>query len=167
MASRIDLNGMLTTLKSIFDAANTTTGSPIDLSQDMQTRVAYVQTINPQKIQPEANIFPLVTCYIRRKGMEDKTIGKSQASIKRRATVEIDVIGAVWNDKFNTALDDPADKDIHYLMENVELILRSNETLQSGVTWQIADAVDYYDIRLSEESHLRSGILSLKAIVFY
>lgn len=167
MASRVDLEGILTNIKTILTAANTTTGSPIDLSANLSRRVSTLQTVNPQKLQPEASVFPLVTCYVTSKKMEDKSIATSQASLKRKAEVEIDVVGAIWNDTFNTAHDDPADKDIHYLMENIELILRSNENLSGAVTWQLAQRCDYYDVRVSEDSHLRSGILGLKATVFY
>ncbi len=167
MASRIDLNGILTNLKTILDTANTSGASPIDLSSDMSRRVQTVAMLNPQKINPDAPEFPFVTCYITGKTMTDNSIGKSQSMIKRKAVVDIDVVGAVWNDTFNTAQDDPADKDIHYLMENIELILRSNENLAQSITWQLADKVEYYDVRLTEDAHLRSGILGLKATVFY
>lgn len=166
MAARVDLYGILENLKTIFETANTTTGSPIDLSQDMSSRVNQVMTLNPMKIPVEANNFPMVTCFVTGKTMESATIGR-QSSAKRKAIVEIDIVAAVYNDDFHTFKNDPADQDINYLMENIELILRSNESLTNKVLWQLGDRVDYYDIRLSEETHLRSGILSLKATVYY
>lgn len=167
MASRANLLGILTNLKSIFDTANTTTGSPIDLSSDMSRRVNTVLTYNPNLIRPEANIFPLVTCFITGKEISDETMGKSQANIKRRATLSVDVVGAVWNDTYNAATDDPADKDIHYLMENIELILRSNEVISGVASWSMPDGVEYYNVVLAEDSHLRSGVIGLKATIYY
>jgi hypothetical protein len=167
MASRFDINGMLSNIQSIFIAANTTGASPIDLSHQLSTRVASVMKVNPIQLIPEAWMFPMVTCYLSGKSTEDQTFAKSQANIKRRATLEIDVVGAIWNDTFNTSFDDPADTDIHLLMENIELILRSNETLSNAVSWSVPQRVDYYDARINEGSHLRSGILTLQATVFY
>lgn len=162
------MNGLLTELKSAFDTANTTTASPIDLSANMTQRVKHVQTVNPAKLTPQAEVLPFVTCFITAKTMSEATIAKGQANGKRKAVVDIDIVGTVWNDTFNTAHDDPADKDIHYLMENIELILRSNENLNSKALFHSPSGCRYYDEpTLEEEAHLRSGILSLKVTCYY
>jgi hypothetical protein len=167
MAGRADLNGILTNIKAILDAANTTTGSPIDLSSSLSDRVQTVMTLNPSLIKPEAEKFPLVTAFVTGKQIIRDPMAKGSANVKREAEIAIDIVGGVWNDTFVSSTADPADLDIHYLMESVELILRSNETLSGAVNWLKFDAVEYYDVSLREDSHLRSGVLSLKAKIFY
>ena len=79
MASRVDLNGIKTELKSLFDTANTTTASPIDLSSNLSNskRVNKVLTIHPEMILPQASLFPLVTCYIDSKTIKRLDIANS------------------------------------------------------------------------------------------
>jgi hypothetical protein len=167
MADRADLNGILDNIKSTFDAANTTTASPIDLSSDLTKRVQKVLRIHPQKIPIQASFFPYVTCYITKKAPATKTIAKDQLSAKKTAVIEIDIVGAVWNDSFSDVTRDEGDKDIHYLMENIEYVLRTDPTLGNKVLWQLSDDVNYYDHRLDEQVHLRAGILSVKGTIYY
>ena|SRR3990167_251252 len=170
MATTVDLNAMLENLQTALEAANTTTASPIDLSSSLSTssgRVKQIYKVHPNRIRPEGNLMPFVTCYIKGKQMQDQTFAKSQLNIKRKAVVNLDVVGAIWNTSFASADEDPADKDIHILMENIELALRGSENLTASVQWQMADGVEYYDTALDEQTNLRCGILSLKATVYY
>lgn len=167
MAARVDLAGILENLQTTLDSANTTTASPIDLSSSMSRRVQQVLKVHPLRIPQQASFYPFVTCYVRKKSTETKTIAVDQLSAKRKATVYVDVVGAVWNDAFSTADEDPADKDINYLMENVELAIRGNPNLTASVLWQVAGDIDYYDQRFDENTHLRAGILSLQATIYY
>lgn len=167
MAERVDLKGIRDEIKSVLDALNTTTGSPIDLSANMTQRVRKVLSIHPERIGPQASFFPLVTSYIEEKDIIQDDMAGSQLNAKRRSSVTVSVVGAVWNQNMSTNLEDPADNDINYLMENVELGLRSNANLNSKVKWQIADSVRYYFTALDEQTHLRSGLLTLKCTVYY
>lgn len=167
MASRIDLNDILEQLQTVFQTANTTTASPIDLSSSMNARVQTIAKVHPEKIPLQASLFPFITCFITGKNTSDQTIGKSQANIKRKAVIDIEVICAVWNDKYASADEDPADKDIHYLMENAELVLRSSETLNASTLWQVPTRVSYFSSSLDETTHLRAGVMSLQATLFY
>ena len=170
MATTVDLNAMLENLQTALEAANTTTASPIDLSSSLSTssgRVKQIYKVHPNRIRPEGNIMPFITCYIKGKQMQDQTFAKSQLNIRRKAVVNLDVVGAIWNTSFASADEDPADKDIHILMENIELALRGSENLSSAIQWQMADGVEYYDTSLDEQTNLRCGILSLKATVYY
>lgn len=167
MASRVPLNTIKSNLKTLFNAANTTTGSPIDLSSDMTKRVQKVFSIHPEMIPIQASHYPCVTCYIPDKPIVSQDIAKDQLNCKRRATVNIDVVGAVWNQNFLDITKDPADEDINYLMENIELILRSDSNLTGSVTWQKPTTCNYYSTILNSTVHLRVGILKLEAEVFY
>lgn len=169
MAIRAPLNSILTQIKAILDAANTTTASPIDLSSDMPTnkRVKKVLKVNPEMIIPQASFFPLVTCYIPSKNIVSADIAKDQLNIKRRAKIPVSIVGSVWNNNFNSVEQDPADTDINYLMENIELALRSDANLSGVVNWQVATGCQYYTTVLNEQTHLRSGVLTLECDVFY
>lgn len=167
MATRVDLKGMKDAVKSILEAANTTTASPIDLSSDLEDRVQQVMTVHPERIRPQSSIFPLVTCFVESKPIKSNDIASNQLLSKRRATVNLVVVGAVWNNVFTDFDEDPADEDINYLMENVELILRSNHTLNSACRWQVASDVKYYTSFIGEQTCLRSGMLRLDCEVFY
>lgn len=169
MASRAGLNEIKTAVKNLLDSANTTTAIPIDLSSNLSNskRVLQVLKLNPERIRPDATLFPLVTCYIENKSMKRDDIAKSQLNSSRRSTVTMVIVGSVWNDTFVSIDNDPADEDINYLMENVELILRSNPTLENTVTWQKPIEVSYYTTVLDEQTHLRSGVLKLECEIFY
>jgi len=169
LAIRAPLNSILTQIKAILDAANTTTASPIDLSSDMPTnkRVKKVLKVNPEMIIPQASFFPLVTCYIQSKNIVSADIAKDQLNAKRRAKIPVSIVGSVWNNNFNSVEQDPADTDINYLMENIELALRSDANLSGVVNWQVATGCQYYTTVLNEQTHLRSGVLTLECDVFY
>jgi hypothetical protein len=169
MASRVDLNGIKTAIRNLLLSANTTTASPIDLSAGLSNskRVQNILKINPEMIRPQISMFPLVTCYISDKPIKSMDIAKTQLDSKRRATVNVSVVGSIWNNNFNSINDDPADEDINYLMENIELALRSDYNLGGAVNWQIASDCKYYITNLDEQTHLRSGILKLECEVFY
>lgn len=167
MATRADLNGIKDRIKAVFDAANTTTASPIDLSSDLVKRVQRVMTIHPEMIPVQASFYPFVTCYISDKQWNSEDIAGDQLNSKRRATVSIEVVGAVYNQNMISVDKDPADKDINYLMENVELALRSDPKFNGLVSWQKPQAIRYYTSKLDTQTHIRAGILSIQASVFY
>lgn len=167
MASITDLVGIKTQIKSILDSANTTTASPIDLSSNLATRINRVMTVHPERIMPQASFFPLVTTYIDNKDIESEDMASSQLNSKRIARVGIKVVGAIFNQNMLSVDKDPADDDINYLMENIELIFRGNYNLNSTVSWQMADRINYYISSIDEQTHLRFGILDLSAKVFY
>lgn len=165
--SAVLLNDIKENIQYIFDQANTTTSTPVDLSANLTQRVKKVLKINPEMIVPQASFFPLVTCFIREKDIKRMDIAKTQLDSKRRATVKVSVVGSIWNSNITTVDQDPADEDINYLMENIELILRAHYNLGGKVNWQLAQGVKYFTSILDEQTHLRSGILDLDCEVFY
>lgn len=167
MAARADLVGIKNRIKTIFDAANTTTASTIDLSSDLTRRVQRVMTIHPQMIPIQASFYPVVTCYVSDKSIDQDDIASDQLNAKRRAKINIDVVGAVFNQNMTDVDKDPADTDINYLMENVELILRTDPSFNGLVKWQRPQSVQYYTTALDEQTHIRAGILSIQASIFY
>lgn len=167
MAAVIDLNGIKNDLKTLFDTANTIGASPVDLSNNMSQRVKKVLTVHPDFIRPQASFFPFVTCYIISKTIVRDDIAKDQLSAKREAEIDFEVVGGVFNQNMTDATKDPADQDINYLMENVELILRSNYNINTKIKWQRPESVSYYSLPLDATNHIRAGVLKIRAKVFY
>lgn len=167
MAARCDLNGIKSQISAILLAANTTTASPIDLSAGMVKRVNKVLKINPQLIPPQISFYPFVTCYVTSKSMEQADLALNQLNSLKKAKIELEIAAGVLNENFSVDTEDPADEDINYLMENIELTLRANATLNSKVLWQISRDVKYYTANLDEQTHLRAGILTLEGSIFY
>jgi len=167
MAVRVDLNGIKDRIQTTLVAANTTTASPIDLSSGMSQRVQRVLKIHPGLISPQASFFPLVTCYVTDKTIDSEDIAGNQLNSRRKAKVMVNVVGVVWNQNFTADDEDPADEDINYLMENVELVLRSDTDLGAKIKWQRSGSTEYYVNTINEQTHLRAGILKLEGTVFY
>lgn len=170
MAAVVDLNGIKESIQNLLLAANTSTASPINLSAGLTATCGVVQRIwkiNPEKIIPQPSIFPLVTCYVTDKTIKQDQIAKDQLSAKRRATVSVDIVGTIWNSNIVNIDEDPADENINTLMENVELVLRSDFNLGGTVNWQRTTGCKFYTSILNEQTHLRSGILKLECEVFY
>ncbi len=169
MATGVDLNGIKESIQNILQNANTTTATPIYLSSGLanSAKVQNVLKVNPEMINPQASMFPLVTCYVTGKEISRMDIASSQLNAKRIGVVKVNVVGSLWNSNFSVIDEDPADEDINHLMENIELILRSDFNLTNKVQWQVAKEVQYYTSVLDEQTHLRSGILNLECKVFY
>lgn len=170
-AVRTDLVGIKEAIQNVLDAANTTTASPIDLSYGLANskRVKKVLKVHPEMIRPQASFFPLVTCYISEKIINNETIAAGQLNSQRRSTVVVNVLGSVWNSNFSAVDEDPADEDINVMMENIELILRgATATILNGkINWQKPTGCKYYTTILNQQTHLRSGILTYECEVFY
>mgnify|MGYP000940302733 CR=1 FL=1 len=169
MATRVDLNGIKEAIQNILTDANTTTASPIDLSYGLagSKRVQQILKTHPAMIRPQASFFPLVTCFINEKTSSSETIKGGQLLNQRRATIEVSVLGSIWNSNIASVDEDPADEDISQLMENIELILRSDATLRGKVNWQRPSGCKYYTELLNQQTHLRSGVLTFNCEVFY
>jgi hypothetical protein len=162
----IDLNNLKEQIQTIFEAANTTTASR-DLSSGLETRVQRVLKVNPARIPVQASWYPFVTIFIDNKSIIQDGIVKDQLTAKRRAKVDIKVIGAVWNSTVSDDETDSADEDCEDLMENIEEILRANSTLSGVATWSFPTNITYHSASLDEETHIRAGILNLEATIFY
>jgi len=162
----IDLNNLKEQVQTILQAANTTTAST-DLSSGLETRVQRVVKLNPGRIPVQASWYPFVSIYVDNKNVLLQDIARNQSTSKRRAEIGIKILGAVWNSTVNDEEVDPADDDCESLMENIEEILRANDTLNGSATWAHPNDVTYFNANLDEEAHIRVGILSMQASVFY
>ena len=163
------MNTIKSEIKSLLDTANTTTGSPIDLSDSMTNRVAKILELNVEKIPIQPSFFPCITMFYEGKTVELRDIAKNMINGKRRADIDLKVIGIVWLDDINTAnyeLKDLADNECEQLMENIEQVLRNDPTISGNVNWAATTDVTYHNV-LDEEAHFRTGILNYKLSVYY
>jgi hypothetical protein len=166
VSGSVDINNIKEQIRYVLDVANTTTGSPIDLSDNLTNRIKQVLKVNPEKLRPDAPLFPCVTVFMSEKRLEHKTIAKDQVTAKRKCTLTFKIVGLMWNNIMSTYKSDPADDDLEYLMENIEVILRHYPTI-GDCNWQIPESITYHSSGYDEETHMRVGILSLETVVFY
>lgn len=165
----INIVGLKTSIKSLLDTANDTVAA-YDLSAGLSRRVQYVNTYNPEKIMPEAHILPAVFIWAAAKKVNLETINLSLASGKRKAELLFSIAGIVWVPYTTDNTKDPADDDCEILMENIEEVLRNSDTLGGSVAkWHLTSDVTYHTALApnGEQAHLRVGLMSLKAVVYY
>lgn len=166
-AGTVDIGNIKETIRYVIGEANTTTGSPIDLSANLSSRVKYVMKVNPEKIRVDGNQLPCVTVFASKKTVKPQTIAKDLAIGKRRADLTMTVVGMVWNDSTTDYREDSADEDVEILMENIEYVLRYYASLNSTVAWQFPTDVTYHTVAYDEQTHMRVGVLDLQVTVFY
>jgi hypothetical protein len=167
--TQVSISNIKTQIKSILDSANTTTGSPIDLSANLDTRVQQVLKIHPAKVYVDPGSFPFVSVYAESKEIEQQTMGHkgNQASALRRADLTLNVVCAVQEPLIESVKADECDENCETLMENIEEILRSNVDLNSSVSWAIPSNVDYHDAPWDERNVIRGAIMTLDCTVYY
>lgn len=165
-ADTIDLNNIKESLRFILNQQNDSS-LDVDLSAGMVNRVRKVLKINPEKIPIQASFFPCVTVFVDGKSVDLETMAKSQVIGQRRALIDVKIVGLVWNDTFAVDTEDPADEDLENLMENIELILRSHPTISQNATTSKPRGTDYFSFPVSEQTHLRAGVLTLEVRVDY
>jgi len=165
--SVIPLGTIKTEIKSLLDTANTTTASPLDLSNGMTDRVIEVGTINLTRIPLQPSFYPAVTIYYDNKVPEEATIARDQLTAKRKAKLQMQIAGIVFLSTVTDDLVDDADNEIERLMENIEEVLRQDPGLGGNTKWTGVDRVEYHNVNVSEDSMMRIGIMDFFAIVFY
>lgn len=157
----VDFAGLKSAMKSIFNAANTTTGAAYDLSTGLVPRVKKVLSIHPQRLPIQVSFYPYVSLFVDSKDIEAASIAINQKNAKRSHVIHVKVVGAVRNSKVTDKTADMADDECEKLMENIEEILRRNPTLNGQCLWQMPDTCTYHNKAIDEESALRVGILNL------
>ena len=167
-AGTVPINELKEQIRYVLTQNNTTTGyEVIDLSANLSTRVQKVAKVNPEKLMMRGNELPAVTVFTSRKSAEPQTISKNMANGKRKATVTLTVAGLVWVPYTTNNLEDPADDDIENLMENVERILRSYDSLSGNANWHFPTGVTYHSASFDEQTHLRVALMDLEVTTFY
>lgn len=164
----VDISGLKTDIRTILTTANDTAAS-YDLSAGLARRVQSVNKYNPEKIMPTVNDMPSVFIWTAAKRVNLETINQSLASGKRKAEILFSIAGIVWVPYSATVTEDPADTDCEKLMENIEEVLRANDTLGGKAKWHLTSDVTYHSTASpnDEDAHLRIGLMALRATVYY
>jgi hypothetical protein len=168
--SRVDLAAIKTSIQSILESANTTTGSPIDLSDGLTSRVNKILQINVDRLPIQPSFFPCITMFYEGKSIELQDIAGSLLAGRRKAQIDISIVGIVWIDNMNASsfqYKDLADNECEKLMENIEQVLRSDPSLGGNALWSKSTDVSYENVAISEDSHMRAGIINHKITVMY
>lgn len=166
---QVDIDGIKGAIKTILDAANTTTGSPIDLSNGLATRVQRVMMVHPSYIPIQPSFFPVITVYPLSKKISQQTMGHAgtQRSALRKSELTLAIVAASYEPFFTNINEDQGAENTEQLLENIEEVLRSNVDLNSTCSWAIPSDVTYDVIPLSEEAHLRTGAITLDVTIYY
>lgn len=167
--TQINIDTIKTNIKSILDAANTTTGTPIDLSSGLNTRVSRVLKIHPGRIPIQPSFYPYVTMYVTKIDVEQITMGQrgSQASALRQGLVNLDIVGCCYEPFFTDINEDQGQENVEKLMQNIEEVLRSSPSLNyTSTAWVIPQSHEFAET-YSEEAHLRAGIYTVQFKVHY
>lgn len=162
----LDIGGIKTAFKTAFDDFNTTTAT-YDLSTGLTDRVKNVFTVVPNTENMNASVIPAITIWTESKSVEMAGICKDQINSKRKATVNFNVAGIIWNSGFESADKDLSDNEIEKLMENIEEVLRRSGNLSNKVLWQHPTDITYHDLSRSEVEHYRVGIATVQCIIMY
>lgn len=164
--SVLNLDGIKDGIKNILDTANTTTAT-LPLSTGMTNKITKVLQVNPARIPVQSTLYPYVTVYLDAKQIEEKTINRDQASGRRRAELDLKIIGAVWNSTVADPALDKASEECEVLMENIEQILRSDPKLSATADWSFPTGVTYHNVYLEEGASLRAGIMTYRVVAHY
>lgn len=168
--ARVPLTTIKSSLQTALETANTTTGSPIDLSDSLTTRVQKILQINVEKIPVQPSFFPCITMFYDSKQITLQDIAANQLNGKRRADIDLKIVGIVWIDNMNATnfeYKDLADNECEQLMENIEQVLRNDPSIGGNVTWSKSTDITFHNFPVSEDSHMRAGILTHKLTVMY
>jgi hypothetical protein len=166
----IALGTIKSATQTILETANTTTASPFDLSTSMTTRIQKVLQVNVEKIPIQPSFFPCITMFYDGKDVTNFDIAGSLLGGRRRAIVNLKIIGIVWIDNVNASnfqYKDLADNECEQLMENLEQVLRQDPTLGGNVLFSHTTDVRYHNYPVDEQTHLRTGIMTHKITVQY
>jgi hypothetical protein len=168
--SVVDLNDIKEQIQTLFESANTTTGTTgvsTDLSASLSTRIQSILKINPDRLLVQAPLYPCVTAYIDDKTKNEDQITPTQTSMKRVSTVNVKVAGLVQNFVISDLDEDAADNECEILMGNVEAVLAEDATLGGSVVWQFPTEVIFHNETLDEGANIRVGVLNLECLVLH
>lgn len=163
----VDLVNIKEQIRYILYYANTTTGDPINLSNNMVKTVNSVVKYHPAQLPMQASLFPAVCIWVDEKTLDAQDISRNQRNVRRHTKLNISIAGIVYNDNMTDSLENPADEDVEYLMENIELILRAHETLGNSVSWQFPTKTEFHATTLGKTAQLKAGIITLECTVVY
>jgi hypothetical protein len=108
--------------------------------------------------------------FYESKSITSQDIAGTMKNQKRRAEIDLKLVGIIWIDNMNTSnfeYKDLADNECEQLMENIEEVLRTDPTLGGNVLFSHPTDTTYHTFSVSEDAHMRAGIINFKLTVLY
>ncbi|MDY6888137.1 MAG: hypothetical protein SVV88_10955 [Pseudomonadota bacterium] len=160
----LSLINTLASVQNLFAKNNTITSS-YDISADLQNRVSKIyqgtQGMN-QDFPMIETFFPAIFIEIDTKLEEISQLGKSA---RRDVEMSFDIVLMTY---YGMGSGDEgvgrenASKELLYLAQNVESLLRNKITLSGTVDWSIIESTDYSSV-VGDATYNSAGIIKLKA----
>lgn len=123
-----DYRTNITAIKTVLDAANTTTASP-DLSGSLTTRVKNVYLNDPEIVDMRGDIYPAIFIRVNKKDENFEGLGATGPNgALKRADVSYDVIGFYRKDGVNST-HASALSELDKLAQNMEAVFERDFTL--------------------------------------
>lgn len=167
-SSVFDLNGLKERIRTILSDANTTTAT-YPLSANMDSSVKLIGKYNPDMVFTQVSQFPSIHIYPDSKTLDLATIARDQLNANRQGVLKMNIMGACSHFNIDNLNEDKGQKNVEFLMENIELNLRAEPTFQgfTGVRWHFPSDVQYGVAAFEEDTYFRVGILTLDINLFY
>lgn len=168
--STIGLNTIKDKVRQILVEANTGSSANQDLSENMRERVKKVLTLNVERLPIQPSFFPCITMFYDSKRITLQDISRTQKQGKRRAEIDLKIVGIVYHTDLENIGDeytDQADNECENLMENIEQVLRENPDLKNTALYSNITDTTYHNYPVSEGAYMRAGISNLRIVIFY
>lgn len=165
--SQLDLNGVISAIRTILLTANTSGGSPIDLSANLTNRVSAINNYSPTYIEPGRDKMPAIHVWLESKDVSQKEVSINQVNGRREATLRMKVAGFVVMDTFLTQNINKSEEELRTLMENIERVLRSNDKFTNTVDRQRITNVTYFDLPYADSVAFKAAVMDIEARKLY
>ena len=162
--SVMDYKTKLTAIQSALSTANAT-GASYELFNNMQKPIQAIIQANPNKLATSGHELPAITIEVDSANHTPSEF-RSTATRGREAIIDIIVTGMVWEDSRYDNDEDLADRECHYLAENIEEVLRADVTVSNNFASLIPSETQFYDV-LDEEAHFRACVITFQGKIFY
>lgn len=164
----IDIATLKTAIKAQLDANNTSTGAAIrDLSANLSKRVVRVALMNPIDYKMVTTEMPAVCIYTDAKVPRNTAIGAVNQT-KREGMLRLTVCALNYNPNMAgaDAFTDVASRDLEYLMENIEEVLRQSPEI-SGAKWLEMGEITFHNAPADEDTYFKVALTDLTYKYFY
>lgn len=157
----LNLDAIKTAVQNVMTDNNTITSG--GLSESLSDKVSFIAKTNPERIMFDVDKYPFVTSYFDNYAIVSDTHARNQTVGTRIATIDMKVVGGIWNPNFAARDSDPADDDLELLMRNIETVLRANTDLSATVDYHKPNDVRFHTfVDEEDDAHIRIGIMDVE-----
>lgn len=162
--AKVDYANIKNQVKAILEAANTSTATPLDLSNGLRDRPLLISMRHPAKVMADAPELPAVCMYYDQEDNVVETFAKDLSNANIRNDIELRIVSIVsFIDIGSTDVE--SDSECETLNSNVKEILRNNFTLNDAVKFSVPLRTTFFE-DISEENIIRAAEFTLKCTVY-